>query len=164
MFFLISWSLVANPFKVIKADGDTVSLFGYAEVSKVTTTKEKIYVTCVNTFSVSSKKRNVNEWYYREDKHFMSYLEVGDFVDFHLENREDFEFNVVRLRFKGSENTMFWYDVPQKGEAKVLRVNEDFLILDNGTIMIEIKNTHKVGDTVKYKKTLKPFLVKERAK
>ncbi len=53
-FLFVSLNLVANPFKAVRANGDTISLFGYAEVKQVTVQKTKVFVTCTNTFSASS--------------------------------------------------------------------------------------------------------------
>ena len=116
-------------------------------------------ITCSNLFS-NKKTKSVKESYENGDSHFMRYLAVGDTVDFYYASGENFEYEVIRIRV--SEHSMFWFDIPKHGEAQVLRAEQGYLILDNGTIVKEDKRNQQyaVGDIVEYKKTAKPFLVK----
>ena len=82
---------------------------------------------------------------------FVGYLSVGDKIDFCMSECDD-AFIVKRVRLKGSDESLFLNDIKDKGESKVLRINEDgVILLANGLIIKNPRQQHKVGDTVAYR-------------
>lgn len=84
---------------------------------------------------------------------FVGYLSVGDKIDFCMSECDD-AFIVKRVRLKGSDESIFLNDIKIKGESKVLRINEDgVILLANGLIIKYPKQQHQIGDTVAYRMT-----------
>ena len=154
-----SAQMSARDFFVLSSDGDTIALSGIAVVSKKTVLKKTTVMGC-EIILATKKTKKIKDTYYNDESHFMTYLSVGDTVDFYYASGEKFEYDVIRIRT--CEGAMFWFDVPKTGEARVLRAERGYLLLNNGTIVKENKRNvqYAVGDVVHFVKTAKPFIVK----